>query len=99
MPPPVIIEKPAPPPKVVFVEKPVVIEKPVVVEKRVIIEKEKVFKVPVPRAPSPCRGLTESPCGNLASCHWIKHKKPTDKNGRVLVDYCRLKPGSLGSET
>jgi hypothetical protein len=78
----VVIEKPAPP-KVVYVEKPVYVVKPA--------PPPKIVKVPVPKAPSHCKGLPQLACINVAGCQWIKHSLPTDKHGRPLTDYCRLK--------
>jgi len=79
----VVTEKPTPPPKVVVVERPPFVERPAAPPKTV--------KVAVPAAPNQCKGLPQLACINVAGCQWIKQASPTDKDGRPLKDYCRLK--------
>lgn len=65
--PPVAVVEPAPPPKVVIVDRPVVVEKPVIVERRVIVE-----KTSPPARPHPTAGrLKPRPPPQAAPCPTI----------------------------
>jgi hypothetical protein len=71
------VEQLPPPSDVVEVEKPA--------------PRPKVTKLPDPKAPSKCRGLPQLACINVEDCEWIKPATSTDRDGRLLKDYCGLK--------
>jgi len=84
---PSVSEKPAS--KVVVVEKSPASTKVVNAEKPA--PPAKIATGSVPKAASQCKGAPQLACINIAGCEWIKRTTPTDKDGRPLSDYCRLK--------
>jgi hypothetical protein len=86
---PTVIEKPATATKVVVVEKPPPPAKVVSGEKPAASAKTATGSVP--KAANQCKGAPQLACINIAGCEWIKRTSPTDKDGRPLIDYCRLK--------
>jgi hypothetical protein len=75
-PPATAVENPAPP-TVVNVEK--------------TLASPKIAKAPGPKTPSKCKGLPQLACINVEGCEWIKPETSTDRDGRLLRDYCGLK--------
>jgi len=87
---PAVIEKPAPATKGVVVAKPPPATKVVSGgEKPTAPTKNATGSVP--KAANQCKGAPQLACINIAGCEWIKRTSPTDKDGRPLIDYCRLK--------
>ena len=78
-----------PPTNVVAMEKPAPPTKVVVVEKPV--------KAPTPKVSSPCKGAPQLACINIAGCEWVKQTSATDKDGRPLIDHCRLKAATAAA--
>jgi len=85
----VVTPQTSPPTKVVEIEKPAPQTKVVVVEKPV--------KTPIPKTPSPCRGAPQLACINITGCEWVKQTAPTDRDGRPLIDHCRLKAATASA--
>src|SRR5262245_1523480 len=81
-PPTTVVEMPAPP-------------TPVNVEKS--SAPPKIAKPPGPNTPSKCKGLPQLACINVDGCEWIKPASSTDRDGRLLRDYCGLKPATASA--
>ena len=81
-PPTTVVDVPAPP-TVVNVEK--------------SSPKPKIAKAPGPKTPSKCKGLPQLACINVEGCEWIKPASSTDRDGRLLTDYCGLKAASTSA--
>jgi hypothetical protein len=75
-PPTTVVEMPAPP-TVMNVEK--------------SSPSPKIAKAPGPKTPSKCRGLPRLACTDVEGCEWIKPATSTDRDGRLLTEYCGLK--------
>ena len=71
------------------------IEKPAPATKVVVVEKP--VKTPIPKTPSPCKGAPQLACINIAGCEWVKQTSTTDKDGRPLIDHCRLKAATASA--
>jgi len=71
------VEKPPPPTKVVSGEKPAA--------------PAKIATGSGAKTTNQCQGAPQLACINIAGCEGIKRTSPTDKDGRPLTDYCRLK--------
>jgi len=50
----------------------------------------KIAKAPNPKTPSKCKGLPQLACINVEGCEWVKPASSTDRDGRLLKDYCGL---------
>jgi hypothetical protein len=81
-PPATVVEIPAPP-TVVNVEK--------------SPASPKIAKAPGPKTPSKCKGLPQLACINVEGCEWIKPATSTDRDGRLLRDYCGLKAATTSA--
>src|SRR5262245_11615349 len=57
----------------------------------------KVAKAPGPKTPSKCKGLPQLACINVEGCEWIKPASSTDRDGRLLMDYCGLKAATTSA--
>ena len=57
----------------------------------------KVAKAPGPKTPSKCKGLPQLACINVDGCEWIKPASSTDRDGRLLRDYCGLKAATASA--
>jgi hypothetical protein len=75
-PPATVVENPAP---------------PTVVDVGKSSASPKIAKAPGPKTPSKCKGLPQLACINVEGCEWIKPATSTDRDGRLLRDYCGLK--------
>jgi hypothetical protein len=81
-PPATVVEIPAPP-TVVNVEK--------------SSPPPKIAKAPGPKTPSKCKGLPQLACINVEGCEWIKPASSTDRDGRLLTEYCGLQAGTAAA--
>jgi len=81
-PPATVVETPAPP-TVVNVEK--------------SAPPPKIAKAPGPKTPSKCKGLPQLACINVEGCEWIKPASSTDRDGRLLTEYCGLRAGTASA--
>ena len=70
------VEQLPPPPDVVNEEKPA--------------PPPKIAKTPSSKTPSKCKGLPQLACINVDGCEWVKPATSTDRDGRLLKDYCGL---------
>jgi hypothetical protein len=85
-----VVTAPTPPnTKVVAIETPTSTPKAVVAGKPV--------KAPTSQTPSPCKGAPQLACINIAGCEWVKQTAPTDRDGRPLIDHCRLKAATASA--
>jgi len=57
----------------------------------------KIAKAPGPKTPSKCKGLPQLACINVEGCEWIKPETSTDRDGRLLRDYCGLKAATAST--
>lgn len=57
----------------------------------------KVARAPGPKTPSKCKGLPQLACINVDGCEWIKPATSTDRDGRLLKDYCGLKAATTSA--
>jgi hypothetical protein len=58
----------------------------------------KIAKAPGPKTPSKCKGLPQLACINVEGCEWIKPATSTDRDGRLLTNYCGLKAPTSANE-
>jgi len=82
-PPPTTVVETPPPPTVVNAEK--------------SSPPPKIAKAPSPKTPSKCKGLPQLACINVEVCEWIKPASSTDRDGRLLRDYCGLKAATASA--
>jgi hypothetical protein len=78
----------APPPQAVDVEQ--LPPPPDVVDIERSAPPPKIAKAPGPKTPSKCKGLPQLACINVEGCEWVKPTSSTDRDGRLLKDYCGL---------
>jgi len=57
----------------------------------------KVTRAPGPKAPSKCKGLPQLACINVEGCEWVRPASSTDRDGRLLTDYCGLKAATASA--
>jgi hypothetical protein len=77
----------APPPQAVEVEQ---LPPPPDVVNEKSTPPPKIAKAPGPKTPSKCKGLPQLACINVEGCEWVKPASSTDRDGRLLKDYCGL---------
>ena len=57
----------------------------------------KITRAPSPKALSKCKGLPQLACINVEGCEWVRPASSTDRDGRLLTDYCGLKAATASA--
>jgi hypothetical protein len=57
----------------------------------------KVTRAPGPKTLSKCKGLPQLACINVEGCEWVRPASSTDRDGRLLTDYCGLKAATTSA--
>jgi len=57
----------------------------------------KIARAPGPKTPSKCKGLPQLACTNVEGCEWVRPASSTDRDGRLLTDYCGLKAATASA--